>query len=80
VKTQGIAADPGDPRGGAGFRSKTNRSESYLLGDSDWKAMEFEFSVPTMSEVQLLCEFRGIEGEAWFDLDSLKLRRISAKP
>ena len=27
VKTQGIAADPGDTRGGAGFRTKTSRPE-----------------------------------------------------
>lgn len=80
LKVRGLTADPGDPRGGAGFRTKTQRPEKYLLGDSDWEPIEFEFSVPDgLSEVQLLCEFRGAAGEAWFDLDSLKLRRL-AKP
>jgi hypothetical protein len=81
IKTQGIAADPGDSRGGAGFRTKSNRPEKYLLGDSDWKPIDFEFSVSDpLTEVQILCEFRGAEGEAWFDLDSLKVKRVSAKP
>jgi hypothetical protein len=81
VKTQGIAADPGDPRGGAGVRTKTSRPEKYLLGDSDWKPIALEFAVSDpLTEVQILCEFRGAEGEAWFDLDSLKVKRLAAKP
>ncbi|MCI0538332.1 MAG: CotH kinase family protein [Verrucomicrobiales bacterium] len=81
VKTQGIAADPGDPRGGAGFRTKTSRPDKYVLGDSDWKPIEFEFALSDpLTEVQILCEFRGAEGEAWFDLDSLKVKRLAAKP
>jgi hypothetical protein len=81
LKTLGITADPGDPRGGAGFRNKSTRPQKYVLGDSDWQPIAFEFSVSDMLvEVQLLCEFRGAEGQAWFDLDSLKLKRIAANP
>ncbi|HYV28297.1 MAG TPA: CotH kinase family protein [Candidatus Eisenbacteria bacterium] len=81
VKTQGIAADPGDSRGGVALRTKTSRPEKYLLGDSDWKPIDFEFTVSdSLTEVQVLCEFRGAEGEAWFDLDSLKVKRLNAKP
>ena len=81
IKTRGIVADPGDSRGGVALRTKTSRPEKYLLGDSDWKPIDFEFAVSdSMTEVQILCEFRGVEGEAWFDLDSLKVKRIGAKP
>lgn len=81
VKTTGLAADPGDSRGGAGLRVKSGRPENYLLGDSDWRLVEHEFRVQEpLTDVQLFCEFRGAEGTAWFDLDSLKLERLAAKP
>jgi hypothetical protein len=80
VKTRGIVADPGDPRGGAGLRTGNARPQQYLTGDSDWKTVESEFEVPEpLNEVQVVCEFRGEEGEAWFDLDSIHIKRVENK-
>jgi hypothetical protein len=78
VKTQGLVADIGDSRGGAGFRTLKSRPENYVLGDSEWKPVEYDFTVnDPLTEIQILCEFRGIEGQAWFDLQSLRLRKAA---
>lgn len=77
LKTEGLTADPGDPRGGAGFRLTRNRPEHYSLGSSDWSPVKYEFTIDDpLVEVQLACEFRGAEGKAMFDLDSLRLKRV----
>src|SRR5207248_2618906 len=79
LKTEGITADPGDPRGGAGFRQTRNRPEKYTLGTSDWHDVMYEFAVDDpLTEVQLACEFRGAEGKAFFDLSSLQLRQVKS--
>jgi len=62
---------------GAGIRhSKGLAREHGLKGDHDWQKVEHEFTVADESgEVTLLCELRAEKGEAWFDLNSLKLRQ-----
>ena len=75
VKTKDIVPDTGDPRAGAGIRIARNRPENYTPGTSDWKSVSSEFSVDDpISEVQIVCEFRGASGEASFD--SIKLSRV----
>jgi hypothetical protein len=63
---------------GAGIRisrAKQTR-ENKLVGDSPWQRVEYNFTVPNPPpEVELLCELRATAGEAWFDLDSLRLRK-----
>ncbi len=81
IKTQGVVSDPGDTRGGAGLQVQGTRNPKPLLGDSDWKTMELEFSVPEiLAETQLACEFRGADGKAWFDLGSFRVKRLPATP
>jgi hypothetical protein len=81
VKTQGLASDPGDTRGGAGFRAGNSRQDKYILGDSDWKTIGMEVRVgEPLVETRLACEFRGIDGEALFDLGSIRLVRLPANP
>lgn len=80
VRTHGVVPDAGDTRGGVGFRARNTRSEKRLTGDSEWQSLTLEFQVQEpLGETQLACEFRGTEGEAWFQTDSIRLKRISAK-
>ena len=67
---------------GAGIRQAQRQARKHsLIGDNDWQKVEFEFTVPgDRDEVVLLCELRAEEGEAWFDLDSLKLRKKEIQP
>jgi hypothetical protein len=77
IKTEGVVSDPGDPRAGAGFRLARQRPDKYVLGTSDWHSVNYEFSVDDpLGEAQIVCEFRGAEGKAWFDADSLRLARV----
>ena len=78
IKTDGITPDIGDPRAGAGLRIGRERSETYLRSKSDWTTISHEFTVDgSLTQVQLLCEFRGAEGQASFR--SLQLSRLSEK-
>jgi hypothetical protein len=74
-RTAAVAA-PGGQNSGAGLRISGGRRDGGLTGDCEWKSAEYAFEVnePTR-EVVLVCELRATAGEAWFDLDGLKLRR-----
>jgi spore coat protein CotH len=76
AKTQEITPDPGDPRAGVGFRTANRRFVQKLTGTTDWKLIAFEFDVDQgMEDVELICELRARQGEAWFDVDSIRLMR-----
>lgn len=80
VKLEGIVPDPGDPRGGLGFRLGRDHPEQFILGSADWRTISREFSTDDpLSEVQIVCEFRGISGRAFVDLQSLRLRQLRAE-
>jgi spore coat protein H len=77
VKTRDLVPDVGDTRGGAGLRLAGGRAEKYSTATSDWSTVSNEFAIgDALGEVQILCEFRGAEGEAWFDLKSIRLLRL----
>ncbi len=63
---------------GAGLRvSEAEGHRPYqLTGDSPWTLLVVEFAATApQSEVELLCELRARQGDAWFDLESLRLVR-----
>jgi hypothetical protein len=77
VKTRGLVPDLADTPGGAGLRLAGKASNKYVKSTSDWTPVENEFSIDDpVAEVQILCEFRGAEGEAWLDLQSIRLLRL----
>lgn len=78
VKTEGIVADLGDPRGGAGIRVGRERSTERLLGSNDWKTLAHDFTLDDgLSAVQIVCEFRGTTGAATFE--DIRLVRLPDK-
>jgi hypothetical protein len=47
-----------------------------VIGDSDWRTIDYVFQAHEPSnEVELVCELRATQGEAWFDLGSLRLKK-----
>jgi hypothetical protein len=48
-----------------------------LIGNAEWTdhAVEFEVNAAEQ-EVELICELRARAGEAWYDRESLRVRRI----
>jgi hypothetical protein len=78
VKTAGIVPDIGDSRAGAGLRVARDRSEKFLLANTDWTTVTHAFAVQgSLSQIQILCEFRGAEGEASFR--DVRLVRVSSE-
>lgn len=83
VRTAGVAPIPKEkdtPNKGAGAGLRISQPAAarlnQLLGDQPWQKLEYEFTVPAgPDEVVLIAELRASEGEVWFDLGSLRLRR-----
>ncbi len=58
-----------------------DRQQDYVVSDGDWKPVKCEFSVGNaLVEVRFFCEYGAAHGEALFDLESLQIRRLGAKP
>ena len=76
IKTQSVIFAQNDPRAGAGLRISRHRIGQKNSGDRDWTPIAFDFEVPEdQSDVELVCELRAVQGDVWFDLKSLRLRR-----
>ena len=73
---QGVKLDENDPKGGVGLRISRRKFGRALSGNMDWTTLSFDFAVQQeRANVELVSELRALEGEVWFDLDSLRLRR-----
>jgi len=79
VRTSGVVPIRDQKGEGVGLRisgSQQPRS-NYASGDTDWKDLRYEFTVPGgQDEVVLVAEMRASKGDAWFEAESLKLVRV----
>src|ERR1041385_456748 len=75
VQTEGLAIGPDVTRGGVTLRMSGERESQMVESAESWTALTYDFSMPALADVELLCEFRGSNGRARFDADSLKLIR-----
>lgn len=74
----GQARTSGAGQGGVCLRISGARPNATAAEGADWVALKFRFNVSEpRSEVELVCEFRSEQGEAWFDEKSLRLIRIA---
>jgi spore coat protein H len=75
VMTEGVTPlTVGKVHGGTLRLLGRTRTAGDMLGDKAWQNLEavFEVSSPE-EEVDVICELRASKGDAWFDLDSLRL-------
>jgi hypothetical protein len=76
MQIQNVAADPHDQRAGAGLRVSGQGNPQKSLGDLAWRDVVYEFDVAEgVHDMELVCELRAFKGEAWFQAESLRLRR-----
>ena len=75
----GVQPLPYGTHQGAGLRiGGAVRQERSLIGDVSWQMLTADFAVEEpRAEVELVCELRAHSGEAWFDLDSLRVVRTN---
>jgi hypothetical protein len=79
ARTDGVKPLPSGQNHGAALRAlaETTRPSARLNGDAPWTKLAVEFKVTaTEEEVELIGELRASQGQAWFDLDSLKVVRL----
>jgi spore coat protein H len=63
--------------GGAGIRISRSPRKGKLTGDTPWTDLDFEFQITdSMTTVNLVCELRAKSGEAWFEVDSLRVVQV----
>jgi hypothetical protein len=56
----------------------TNAVEQRLTGTTEWQTISHEFELrQPLADVRIQCALQASAGEAWFDLSSLKIRRVS---
>jgi spore coat protein H len=63
--------------GGAGLRISGGRSNTRIGSSTGWRSLSHEFEVQDAgTDIEFVCEFYAVEGEVWFDLDTLRVRRL----
>lgn len=72
---------PGQVLKGEGAGIRTSRAAAtrpnQVLGNSAWQLLQYEFEVTDANQpVELICELRAAAGEAWFELESLRLKKL----
>lgn len=76
IKIKDVVLAPTDKKAGAGLRISGFRGGQKNSGTRDWTPVEFEFEVSEpQGDVELVCDFRADQGEIWYDLNSLRLKR-----
>jgi len=79
VKTDSVVGVENPRKGeGAGIRDSGAQfaRENELVGTSDWQLLTHTFRVNGVEQKFLLCELRAAAGEAWFDLESMRLVKV----
>jgi len=79
VQTQSLGIDAGVTRGGVTLRMSGERNSKMVTRATEWTTLTYDFTMPAPADIELLVEFRGSNGRARFDLDSLKLVRKNSK-
>jgi len=64
--------------GGAGLRISGALRSTRISGNNEWLPMQHTFMVEEKEggDVELVCEFDALEGEVWYDLSSLQVRKL----
>jgi hypothetical protein len=79
ARSEGITARAGETNGVI-LRMSGERSAEGITISEEWKTLRYEFEVQGVEDVELICEFRGAQGMGSFDVNSLRLVRLPAKP
>ena len=77
ARTKNLSPLQDQQGGGAGIRMSGMSRRNRIVGTTDWTKLQYEFDIPPGGgEVTLICESRATRGEAWFDMNSLKLEKL----
>lgn len=74
-RVEGLACAQG-LRGGTTLRISGGDRDSTLSGTSSWRKMTYDFEIPEALDVEFVCDFYGMSGEVWYDVDAFRVRRL----
>jgi spore coat protein H len=73
----GMASTQGLVGGSAGLRISGGQRRLGISATAPWRPLSHEFEVTDDGvDVEFVCDFYSMAGEVWFDLDSLRVRRL----
>ena len=75
ARTEGLEFGPTVAHGGVTLRKSGERAARMITEATEWTTLTYDFIMPALADIELLCEFRGSNGRALFDADSLRLIR-----
>jgi hypothetical protein len=74
---EGMGRCDGLISGSAGLRISGGQRNTGIGGTSPWRMLSHEFEVKDDGmDVEFVCDFYGMAGEVWFDVDSFRVRRL----
>ena len=77
VRCEKVTVAPNDGYGGVRVRASGAKLSGNLTGTRNWTLMAAEFPViQPVGEVELSCEFRGLQGRVWFEEESMRLIKL----
>jgi spore coat protein H len=81
VKTLRLEPLASDREAGAALRTSSffRTASPRLRTAADWQEVRCQLIARGEESLELACELRNARGEVWFDLDSLRLKRISPR-
>lgn len=80
IRTEAVIPIPDDQGRGAGLRREHSGRTNELVATNDWTLVTYEIHVvEDQRMVELVLELRARLGKAWFDRESLKIRRVAAR-
>jgi hypothetical protein len=80
AKVHDLVTSPNERGTGLGVRlsgtTRQNRPQNELQGTTGWTTVQFEFSLESTAEVELVAEMRGQKGTGFFDTKGFRLSRL----
>jgi hypothetical protein len=68
-------------RGSVRLRISGDQTRYSASANNAWQQLFHEFHVTDdAADIEFVCDFGGSQGEAFFDLNSLKIRSLSPRP
>jgi spore coat protein H len=74
-RVEGVARTE-DLRGGTTLRISGGDRDYAMSGTTGWRRISYEFEIPEPLDVEFVCDFSGMAGEVWYDVDAFRVRKL----
>ncbi len=75
---EGLVRTTGVIGGYATLRISGDTMSLRLTGENSWRLLQHQFFLEDGGDAELVCELNSPSGEAWFELESLRVRKSTS--